>query len=355
MKKNILFKIEFKWAMILCVISLLPAITHGQNLKINDFVLFGNKVQIGSSSSISGGSIGANILVTSAGNLSNTGNIYSGGTVVLANNNVISGKITAANSTNLPGTILSVGTGVSIGGNIDVNGNIVIGGGTLSGQVTHPNGTTYSGPTPAGGNIVGIPNLPVLPAMPLINIFPNAGSLNISSTQTITPGAYGSIALGNNKTITLSGTGIYVFKSIKNSGNNSFVFDFKNDPTGTIKIYIYGDVDLNKVNASTINGGDATRIYSETHGNGSSSSSGNIAWNINNGSSGNGSLTKWLGTVWAPFAGINIGSGSGSCYYVGALYSKNNVNIQNNVTLYYAPFPLCSTPVANAGSDKILD
>src|SRR6185312_10536524 len=89
--------------------------------------------------------------------------------------------------------------------------------------------------------------------------------------------------------------------------------------------------------------------------NGSTSSSGNIAWNINNGSSGNGSLTKWLGTVWAPFAGINIGSGSGSCYYVGALYSKNNVNIQNNVTLYYAPFPLCSTPVANAGSDKILD
>jgi len=163
------------------------------------------------------------------------------------------------------------------------------------------------------------------------------------------------ILLGNNKTLTFSGTGIYIFKSIQNSGNNSFVFDFKNDPKGTIKIYVYGDVDLNKVNASTINGGDASRIYAETHGTGSTSSSGIDSWNINNGSSGNGSQTKWLGTVWAPYASINIGSGSGQCNYIGALYSSKQVNIQNNVSINYSPSIQCATPVANAGNDKVLD
>ncbi|HET7118358.1 MAG TPA: hypothetical protein VFI29_17815, partial [Hanamia sp.] len=355
MKKKLPTNMICKWVLILFAIFQIPAVSSGQNLKISDFVLFGNNVQIASSSTISGGIIGSNTLVKSTGNLNFTGSINSGGNIDLANNNVISGRITAANSDNLSGTILSVGSGASIGGNIDVNGNIVIGGGTVSGQITQPPSATYSGPVPGGGNITGIPNLPVLPAMPAINIFPDAGTLNISSTKTITPGAYGDITLSNNKTLTFSGTGIYVFKSIKNSGNNSFVFDFKNDPTGVIKIYIYGDVDLNKVNASTINGGDATRIYSETHGNGSTSSIGNFSWNINNGSSGNGSPTKWLGTVWAPFGGINIGSGSGKCYYTGALYSGSQVNIQNNVTLNFAPFTLCSAPNANAGSDKILD
>ena len=211
---------------------------------------------------------------------------------------------------------------------------------------------------PNGGIISGIPVIPVLPQMPAITTFPDAGTVNINSSKTITPGAYGDIALGNNKTITLSGTGIYIFKSIKNSGNNSFVFDFKNNATGTIKIYVYGDVDLNKVNASTINGGDASRIYTETHGDGSSNALGKFSWNINNGSSGNGSLSKWLGTVWAPFGGINIGSGSGKCFYTGALFSAGEINVQNNVTVYYAPFAesaSCSTPVARAGSDKILN
>src|SRR6185437_44079 len=126
-------------------------------------------------------------------------------------------------------------------------------------------------------------------------------------------------------------------------------FDFKNNATGTIKIYVYGDVDLNKVNASTKNGGDASRIYTETHGDGSTCSFGKFSWNINNGSSGNGAQSKWIGTVWAPFAGINIGSGSGKSYYTGALFSGSEINIQNNVTIYYAPFTesaTCSTPVA---------
>ncbi|HSV12145.1 MAG TPA: hypothetical protein VLI68_15315, partial [Hanamia sp.] len=208
MKKKLHIRITFKWLILLFAILEIPSVSTAQKLKISDFVLFGKNVQIGTSSSISGGSVGANVLVTSAGNLTIDGNIYSGGTVAILNNNVISGKIAAANTSNLPGTILAAGSGVSVGGNIDVNGNIVIGGGTIAGTVTHTEGTIYSGPVPKGGNISGIPDFPLLPETPAVTTFPNAGTLNINSTQTITPGAYGDITLGNNKILTLSGTGI---------------------------------------------------------------------------------------------------------------------------------------------------
>ena len=117
---------------------------------ISDYVIFGgsNSVKIGSSTNIQGGSIGSFKLVQSTGNIicgtnNLKTNIYSGGTVVLANSNAVSGKVTAANAFNAAGTILSVGTSASLGGNIDVNGNIVIGGGTVSGIVTNPAGTSY--------------------------------------------------------------------------------------------------------------------------------------------------------------------------------------------------------------------
>ncbi len=103
------------------------------------------------------------------------------------------------------------------------------------------------------------------------------------------------MTLSGNQTVTFSGPGIYVFNSIKNTGStNTFAFDFKNAP-GNIQIYVYGDVDLNKSNIDTLNGGGASRIYSETHGTGSTSPYGPYAWNLANGSSGK-STSKWIGT-----------------------------------------------------------
>ncbi|HUZ57899.1 MAG TPA: hypothetical protein VMU83_03885, partial [Hanamia sp.] len=364
MKKNRLCRLFYKWTFLLILIFQLPTISKGQSLKISDFVLFGGSgTNIGtgcsffrhSSPDIQGGSVGGNSFVKTSTNATINGNIYSGGFIQLANNNSISGNITSANSQSLKSWIISGGNNTSISGNIDVNGNTKINSGKVNGIVTHPSGTYYLGPTPGGGNITGTPNLPILPALPDITNFPTAGNNNIYSSQILTPGAYGNISIGNNQTITLSGTGIYIFNSIKSIGNNNFVFDFKNDPSGTFKIYVYGDVDLNKVNTSTVNGGDATRIYSETHGNGSSCSFGRYSWNIANIPSWGGASSNWLGTVWAPYGGINLGSGSGQSTYTGAFYSGTQVNIQNNVTINYAPFIQCSTPVANAGSDKVLD
>ena len=168
-------------------------------------------------------------MIQSTGNASITGNIYSGGTIILANGNTVGGRISAANTAALTGTILNVGSSAKLNGNIDVNGNIVVSGGMVSGMVTHPPGTTYTGPTPGMGNVIGTPGLPALPVMPVITVFPPAGTMNITATQKITPGAYNNMTLSGNQTVTFSGPGVYVFKSIKNTGLliNNFNFDFK--------------------------------------------------------------------------------------------------------------------------------
>ncbi|MBK8142178.1 MAG: hypothetical protein IPK57_15220 [Chitinophagaceae bacterium] len=161
--------------------------------------------------------------------------------------------------------------------------------------------------------------------------------LPIGSTPT--SGLYGNVTLGGNKTLTFKGTGVYVFNSIKNTGTtNNFVFDFNGNTTGTIKVQVYGDVDVNKIKASIINGNAsaASRIYFEIHGSGASS--GGIAFKIANGSSSQAS--KWIGSVWAPFAAINIGSGTGSSNITGALWSGTQVNIQSGVNIDFAPFIL---------------
>ena len=364
MKLNLLHRRRyFQYMFFLGIVFQMPIILKAQSLKISDFVLFGGTgfttgtsclIQKSGVSVKGGGNVGSYSSITTGNNFSNTGNVYSGGTMLLGQGNVIGGNLAATNSSNISGTILSVGSSANISGNIDAKGNITVSGGTVTGQVTHPTGTTYTGPKPGGGDSIKAPNLPTLPALPAITAFPAAGTTNISSTTQISHGAYGNLSLGNNKTITFSDTGTYIFQSIKNSGNNSFVFDFKNRATGNIKIYVYGDIDVDKVNSSIINGGDASRIYTEMHGTGSTCTNGNYSFNVNNGSSKN-SQSKWLGTVWAPYGAINIGSGSGNCSYTGALYSAKNVNIQNNVTFYYLPFIQCSTPVAKAGTDKVLD
>jgi hypothetical protein len=337
----------------------------GQQLQMSEFVLFsgaggpgtspaaspGYAVQLGSSSAVNGGAVGSFKLIKSTGTVSFNANLYSKGTISLTNSNSVTGKIAASNSPFVTGTILSVGSNANLGGNIDVNGNIVVGGGTVSGKVTHPTGTTYSGPTPAGGNITGTPTLPVFPALPTITEFPSYATMaDITSTRVITPGQYAAIKLSGNQTLTFKGTGVYVIRLIDNKNNNNFVFDFENNPTGTFLIYVHENVNLNKLSVTAINGGNASRIFTEVHGTGLGTAK--YAFNIANGSTS--SKSKWLGTVWAPYAAINVGSGTGSTDVTGALWSGTQVNVQSGVNIVHAPFESCVPPVANAGSDVYL-
>jgi hypothetical protein len=364
-----------------------------QQTKITDYVIFGGQknlalpqstpgapgygVQLGSAANIQGGSIGSYHLVKSTGDViigtnSTPTNIYSGGIIQLASNNVVNGKITAANQFTLPSllpggsTILSVGSSATLGnnigggftqGNIDVNGSIVIGGGSVLGKVTIPPNKpppgpityTYSGPAPAGGPVVrAAPTLPTLPVLPDTVIFHAAGSTDKTS-GTITPGFYGNLTIGGNTTVTLSGPGTYVFKSITSTGPNSqIVFDFINPTTtGNFRIYVYGNVVLNRLSASIINGGSASRIYTVTHGKGS------VAWDMSNGSNGTSNTAIWFGSIWAPFGAIVLGSPNGpSSFVTGALWSGTQVNIQGTATVNYAPFNFCE-PNVDAGKDTL--
>ncbi|MCZ2397905.1 MAG: hypothetical protein LC100_15355, partial [Chitinophagales bacterium] len=194
--------------------------------------------------------------------------------------------------------------------------------------------TTYTGPVPGGGEFIKAPNLPVLPGFPAIMAFSATGP-DVTKGTAIIPGNYGNMALNGKQTLTFSGPGDYYFKSISNKNSNNLVFDFQNSVSGNIRIFVVGDVDLGKNTSSIINGGSPSRIFMEIHGNGTTSSINTFAFTISNGASNS---TSWLGTVWAPYAAINIGSGTGSSFIDGSLWSASQVNIQSGATVNFSPF-----------------
>jgi hypothetical protein len=192
--------------------------------------------------------------------------------------------------------------------------------------------------------------------MPAEKSFPAAGATNITGNQILTPNAVtGVVASGNviysgNKTLTLNGPGIYVFNSFQWTGNsNKLVLDFKGSITGIFYIYVWGNTDFGKLNASVANGNSTTasRIFLETHGDGLGTSIPGNSFIVANGSSGGGS--KWMGSVYASRSGINIGSGTGSSSLTGTFLSPTQITLQSGVTVNYAPFSTCWPPDVTAG------
>jgi hypothetical protein len=341
-----------KMLAVLLLFGLLITNLNAQQLKITDFVLFGGQnatggnivttplapgfaVQIGSTANITNGRIGSYNLIKSTGNASFGSSLNSGGTITLSNSNKVSGSITAQNQNNASGYILQMGSNAFVGAGIDANGSISVSSGTVSGNVTHPSGTTYSGPKPGGTEKIAAPNIPVLPQFPAITSFTSSGTTDLTSNATIAPGNYRDMKLTGNKKITFNGPGDYYFKSIHNTNANTLEFDFKSTTKGNIRIFVDGDVELDKSTSSLKNGGSGSRIFIEVHGKGSTTAKNTFSFNIANGASNS---TTWLGTVWAPYAAINIGSGTGSSFISGALWSATQINIQSGVTINFEPF-----------------
>jgi hypothetical protein len=136
------------------------------------------------------------------------------------------------------------------------------------------------------------------------------------------------------------------------SGNsNNIVFNFNNQ-AGNFRIYVRNNADFGKLSASLAanKGGSAERINFEIQGLGTNTSIPGYSFIIANGSSGGGS--KWLGSVVATDAGINIGSGTGSSTLTGTFASLTAVSLQSGVTVNYAPFNYCSKPAVKATSDR---
>ncbi len=87
-------KVNFRTILSIIALQVTAVTSNAQQLKISDFVLFGGSsqtnppspyitgVEIGSSSTIKGGSVGSFIIIKSNDNLNLTGNIYGGSTKI---------------------------------------------------------------------------------------------------------------------------------------------------------------------------------------------------------------------------------------------------------------------------------
>ena len=334
---------------------LFPFATKAQQLNIRDFVLYGNNnTQIGTSTIITGGRIGSNQLVSTVGNTNITASIHSANLVQLSNSNTIKGNISAQNLSGSSGTIFSAGSNFSFpntNARMDIGGNVVVQSGTISGTLYMPKDATYSGPRVTRKSP---PVFPTMPNLPTIGKFPAAGINDVTTTTTLQPNtSNGNLILTGSKTVTFSGTGVYTFKSIKISNqDNKFILDFKGSSSGSIVIQVHDDADLDKLNVQLV-GGNASRVYMEVHGKGTTSPTGTDAWRIANGSSG--SLQGiWYGAVWAPYGGIFVGQGSTPSKIEGALWSGTNVTLASGVAVTYVQPVPCPDPVADAGLPKTI-
>lgn len=184
-----------------------------------------------------------------------------------------------------------------------------------SGSTVTPGGTTVHGQT--GQQVSGV----TLPAAPTNA----AGSTNISlgnnQTQTIAPGAYGTLTVGNNCTLNFS-AGDYVFKSFS-SGNNPTLNC--NTSGGNIRlifttggINVTNNLTLNTTGTGTVSvhvvAGNAT-FHNNTDISGAQVYvyAGNISMGNNTDFTGamyaSGSVSVGSGTVSLPSAGVTTGPG----------------------------------------------
>jgi len=327
---------------LLLFVFILKQSSAQQELNPNDFVLYSTgtgTTLIGSSITINGGSVGSKKLVQTTGNVTVNSNIHSGDKIILSNSNIIKGNITAAGNLSSPSDILfSTGSSANITGNIDVKGRVNIGGGNVIGIVTIPPPlSNYVGPAPTAINIITPPQTPILPSLTKTTIntvlYP-LNTTNITGNFSQGPGNYGNINFSGNKSMTLNEPGVYVFNSIKMTGNsNTLVFNFNNKP-GLYLVYVKNNADFGKLAASLApnKGGSADRISFEIQGTGVGTSVPNYSFIIANGSSGGGS--KWLGSVLTTDAGINIGSGTGSSTLTGTFASQTNISLQSGVDFH---------------------
>ena len=296
--------------------------------------------------SIIGGAIGSNSFVrftnpVSPLNASGTevgGDIY-GNTVSSFGGLRINGNISVLNKNSATFNTLNADS-VKVGppGNIYVNGNTFLGSNSsVTGKVQIPAAYTYAGPVPGGGIDSTTPVFPQMPDLPAVSNYAVPTGANITSTQTIVPGSYGNIILNGGDTITFSGVGTYVFAGANITNANNFVYDFKNNITGGIRIIFTQDASLGALNASMINGGSAARIFTEAKGRGTVSNN-FTAFALNTQGT---FLVFWLGTVYAPYGAIAGGylttEKATLTSFTGCLWSGTKVTLGVNAYVNYIP------------------
>ncbi|MDQ2862373.1 MAG: hypothetical protein M3R50_01770, partial [Bacteroidota bacterium] len=347
-------------SIVFCVVSLLlcnNGLFAQSQLSIKNFAIFGGDSTASFVDSLTSGVQSASIVTITGGGLVGTqtylqlkdtvkidANVY-GNIVTIGSNFILNGgSLSVFNRQNFNYNVLSEGNFSQFGspGNINVNGpaNIGVVGGRINGAVTISSPYSYSGPGPANGIDSVAPVFPTMPVMPPTTAFPAAGATNITSTQSIVPGSYGNMNLSAQQAIAFSGPGIYVFNSITNLTNDTFKFDFQNNITGSIRIYVVGNVDLNSINTVLVNGGSPSRVYMENHG---TSFIINTAGNFD---------SRFTGIIYAPLGTVTIGNPNVYSIHVttftGSVWSRKKVTIGYNTTFNFAPLSESADPSPNS-------
>jgi hypothetical protein len=324
-----------------------------QNVKISDFSLFAGSSDLFNSDpavygitffsvgKVYSGDVGSRGLIQLDFNNQISGNVYSNHRIKFGDNDQITGNVIANNFTNSQLPALESGNLANYPNtykNLAIQGDIVLpANAIITGQISHPAGSSYTGPTPQQGRFTGSFGDVPMPVMPGTTSF-NPGGVTINTTITISPGSYEAIQLGGGQTVTFAGPGDYFFDSIRNSNNggiNDFKFDFLNTSTGLIRIFVKRNAELGQIQTTTV-GGDASRIYTEVQG---VAVPGRMNSFTIDGQSGG---SNWKGTVWAPNAGIYIGTtyaggGSTTTTINGALWSGTYIYLDKAVFIYHVP------------------
>ncbi len=329
-------------------------------LELNRFFLFGTtSVTTNSSTSIVGaGFVGSSKAINVAGNGNIGGGMYSSGTITLGSG-VLTGNVQAENLYNISTALTSAGT---VTGDVDVRGNANLSGATINGSVEATGtitGGTVSG-TRSPGVLRSALDIQQLPAMPTPTVLAPFNDV-VPTNNVLIPGKRYKTLGGDyakNLTFTFNGPGEYFIEEVDLDGTNKFIYNFGSNPNGRFIVRVKDDMELGKFSAEYTGTGvtsptdAARRIFFEVQGSGT-------AFEIDNGSS-QATISRWLGTVYAPNGGIIIGAGTGNTVFFGAFWSgrgRTNVatNTSTRITLgsgvngTFVPFepfiqPTCTNP-----------
>jgi len=252
--------------------------------------------------------------------------IFAVGDITLENNTAIlgnvgtDGNLSLKNNAGITGNAI-IDDNVTLDNNTDVTGNLC-----TNGNVTMTNGATVGGYIEHAGTLTGtgygshftghVSRRWFTDVLPPVNSFTaGSGVTQVSGHMALAPGTYGDLKVGNNDILDLS-AGDYYFKSV--TIGNSATLNF-NLSGGGIRIFVVGGVTINNGMSCSLNGGDASKIYVETHG----------SWYCKNNKAAG---ERWYGTIYAPYGDITFKNSAGM---EGALYSGGNILLSNNGTLSF--------------------
>jgi len=265
-----------------------------------------------------------------------TGEVHSGGNVLVDNQGTVEGNIYADGDVTVEGEAQ---------GDVHSGGNVVVdqapGAGHVAGSVYAAGTITLLGAATIDGN--QYPNNgPPAPTAPiacvptvkfpcLATITPGGANVTVNADQSLAPGTYQDLTINNNRTLTLS-CGTYTFNQITVNNNGKINLNLSGGAGCLLNIFVLGNVTTNQnflVRVSTdgvnyyavsnplsanIDPDDAARVYLELHG----------AWSMTQGG-------VWFGTIYS-LGAINILQ---NFFGVGAIYSQDTVTVPQNFTLTY--------------------